>query len=231
MEVSVTGRRHGQGDQRQRGRQGLRGQPDPAARSRRRHRARGVAAAAEAAQPVSAASAGASSTAADGVGCRRRAAGASRTHRLWSGSSPARSASTSKVKASGRKGRILREDVTAYFKSTQAPAPAAAAAASGGNGIADPEGRLLEVRPGRGRRDAADQEDSSGPALHRSWLNVPPARYNEEAGLTEIDKHRKELAPRRRRKGYRVTTYWMRAKRVGNEYGKVNSSIHPTAKC
>ena len=33
----------------------------------------------------------------------------------------------------------------------------------------------------------------SGPALHRSWLNVPHVTHNEEADITEIDRYRKEL--------------------------------------
>ena len=32
----------------------------------------------------------------------------------------------------------------------------------------------------------------SGPALHRSWLNIPHVTHNDEADITELDKYRKE---------------------------------------
>ena len=98
---------------------------------------------------------------ADGVGRRRR--GRRRpAARLAFGRKFARELGVdlSKVKGSGRKGRILREDVTGYFKSTAGARAGRRGGAVGRHGHpADPEGRLLEVRPGRGRRDAADQED------------------------------------------------------------------------
>ena len=45
----------------------------------------------------------------------------------------------------------------------------------------------------------------SGPALHRSWLNVPHVTHNEEADITEIDAYRKELDTKAKDEGYRVT--------------------------
>ncbi len=107
------------------------------------------------------------------------------------------------VNGTGRKGRILREDVTNYFKSRSAPA--AAGAVSGGTGIPpipavdfSKFGEIEEVELSRIKK-------LSGPALHRSWLNIPHVTHQEDADITEIDKYRKELDTEAKKDGYRVT--------------------------
>ena len=115
-------------------------------------------------------------------GCRRRGR-RRRAARLALGARFARELGVdlAKVKGSGRKGRILREDVTGYFKSAQRARAGRGGGAVGRHGHpADPEGRLLEVRPGRGRRAAADQEDlRPGPA---PLLAERPARHPQRRG-------------------------------------------------
>ena len=109
-----------------------------------------------------------------------------------------------KVTGSGRKGRILREDITGSFKKTAAPA-AASAAPSGGMGIPpipavdfSKFGTIETIEMPRIKK-------LSGPALHRSWLNVPHVTNNDEADITDLDKYRKELDTRAKDDGYRVT--------------------------
>ena len=97
-----------------------------------------------------------------------------------------------KVNGSGRKGRILREDVTAVLKSTTAPA-AAAGGAAGGMGI--PPIPVVDFSK-FGPTEDVDMpriKKISGPALHRSWLNVPHVTHNDEADITDLDKYRKEM--------------------------------------
>jgi pyruvate dehydrogenase E2 component (dihydrolipoamide acetyltransferase) len=135
------------------------------------------------------------------------------------------------VTGTGRKGRILREDVSAAFKSAAAPAAAAAApAASGGMGIPPvPKVDFSKFGP------VEDVEMSrikkiSGPALHRSWLNVPHVTHQEEADITEIDKYRKELDTKAKEEGYRVTLLAFLIKASVSAlkaHWEVNSSIHP----
>ncbi len=135
------------------------------------------------------------------------------------------------VNGSGRKGRILREDVSGYFKTTQAPAPAAGGApAQGGMGIPPiPKVDFSKFGP------VEDVEMSrikkiSGPALHRSWLNVPHVTHNEEADITELDKYRKEMDTRAKEEGYRVTLLSFIVKACVSalkDHWEVNSSIHP----
>ena len=109
----------------------------------------------------------------------------------------------SRVNGSGRKGRILREDVAKALKSA---APAAAeGAAQGGMGIPpipavdfSKFGPVEEVEMSRIKK-------ISGPALHRSWLNIPHVTHQEEADITELDAYRKELDTQAKQEGYRVT--------------------------
>ena len=70
----------------------------------------------------------------------------------------------------------------------------------------------------------------SGPALHRSWLNIPHVTNNDEADITELDKYRKELDTKAKEDGYRVTmlTFLIKAcVSALKEHWEVNSSIHP----
>ncbi|MEO0821614.1 MAG: dihydrolipoyllysine-residue acetyltransferase [Pseudomonadota bacterium] len=139
----------------------------------------------------------------------------------------------SKIAGTGRKGRILREDVTGYFKgATEAAAPKAAPApsAKGGMGIPPiPEvdfskfGAIEDVEMSRIKK-------ISGPALHRAWLNIPHVTHQEEADITELDKYRKELDTAAKAEGYRVTLLSFIIKACVSAlktHWELNSSIHP----
>jgi pyruvate dehydrogenase E2 component (dihydrolipoamide acetyltransferase) len=137
----------------------------------------------------------------------------------------------SEVEGSGRKGRILREDVANYLKKKSAPAAAPAAAAqSGGMGIPPvPKVDFSKFGPVE-NVDMPRIKKISGPALHRSWLNVPHVTHNEEADITEIDRYRKELDTAAKAEGYRVTllSFLIKASVSAlKQHWEVNSSIHP----
>ncbi|WP_121634016.1 dihydrolipoyllysine-residue acetyltransferase [Tropicibacter alexandrii] len=133
------------------------------------------------------------------------------------------------VNGSGRKGRILREDVEKALKSTAAPV-AAAAGVSGGMGIPPiPKvdfskfGPVEDVEMPRIKK-------ISGPALHRSWLNIPHVTHNDEADITDLDKYRKEMDTHAKSEGYRVTllSFVIKASVSAlKQHWEVNSSIHP----
>jgi pyruvate dehydrogenase E2 component (dihydrolipoamide acetyltransferase) len=133
-----------------------------------------------------------------------------------------------RINGTGRKGRILREDVTNFFKSTAAPA--AGGAVQGGMGIPpipavdfSKFGPVEDVEMPRIKK-------LSGPALHRSWLNVPHVTHNEEADITELDQYRKELDADAKKDGYRVTllSFVIKASVSAlKSHWEVNSSIHP----
>ncbi|MGY3948394.1 pyruvate dehydrogenase complex dihydrolipoyllysine-residue acetyltransferase [Aeromonas allosaccharophila] len=100
-----------------------------------------------------------------------------------------------KVKASGRKGRIVKEDVQAYVKDAIKRAESAAAAGTGtGNGmsvLAWPKvdfskfGDVEEV-------DLTRIQKISGPNLHRNWVMIPHVTQFDEADTTELEAFRKE---------------------------------------
>ncbi|WP_425101611.1 dihydrolipoyllysine-residue acetyltransferase [Tropicibacter sp. S64] len=132
------------------------------------------------------------------------------------------------VNGTGRKGRILREDVEKAMKS--AVAPAAAGGAQGGMGIPpipvvdfSKFGPVEDVEMPRIKK-------ISGPALHRSWLNIPHVTHNDEADITELDQYRKEMDTQAKNDGYRVTllSFVIKASVSAlKTHWEFNSSIHP----
>jgi pyruvate dehydrogenase E2 component (dihydrolipoamide acetyltransferase) len=132
------------------------------------------------------------------------------------------------INGSGRKGRILREDITASFKKTAAPA--AAASASGGMGI--PPMPVIDFSKFGPVEDVEMPriKKLSGPALHRAWLHIPHVTVSEEADITELDAYRKELDTAAKADGYRVTLLSFMIKACVSalkEHWEVNSSLHP----
>ncbi|MGN5149469.1 pyruvate dehydrogenase complex dihydrolipoyllysine-residue acetyltransferase [Aeromonas enteropelogenes] len=100
-----------------------------------------------------------------------------------------------KVKASGRKGRIVKEDVQAYVKDAVKRAESAPAAGQGsGNGMSvlpwpkvdfSKFGDVEEVELTRIQK-------ISGPNLHRNWAMIPHVTQFDEADTTELEAFRKE---------------------------------------
>jgi pyruvate dehydrogenase E2 component (dihydrolipoamide acetyltransferase) len=134
------------------------------------------------------------------------------------------------VNGSGRKGRILREDVEKAMKAQAVPAAAAGGGVKGGMGIPpipavdfSKFGPVEDVEMPRIKK-------ISGPALHRSWLNIPHVTHNDEADITELDKYRKEMDTMAKEEGYRVTLLSFVVKASVSalkSHWEVNSSIHP----
>ncbi|MFQ8433573.1 dihydrolipoyllysine-residue acetyltransferase [Amaricoccus sp. W119] len=137
-----------------------------------------------------------------------------------------------KINGSGRKGRILRDDVTAALKASAVPGAAASggAALSGGMGIPPiPVVDFSKFGPVE-NVEMARIKKLSGPALHRSWLNIPHVTHQEEADITEIDQFRKELDHEAKKDGYRVTLLALVIKASVSalrKHWEFNSSIHP----
>ncbi|MGY3926225.1 pyruvate dehydrogenase complex dihydrolipoyllysine-residue acetyltransferase [Aeromonas simiae] len=100
-----------------------------------------------------------------------------------------------KVKGSGRKGRIVKEDVQAYVKDAIKRAESAPAAGQGtGNGMSvlpwpkvdfTKFGEVEEVELTRIQK-------ISGPNLHRNWAMIPHVTQFDEADTTELEAFRKE---------------------------------------
>ncbi|KAJ54757.1 branched-chain alpha-keto acid dehydrogenase subunit E2 [Actibacterium mucosum KCTC 23349] len=134
------------------------------------------------------------------------------------------------VNGSGRKGRILREDVMAVFKSTKAPVAPKGGDVQAGMGI--PPIPAVDFSKFGPTEDVEMPriKKISGPALHRAWLNIPHVTHNDEADITELDKYRKEMDTAAKEDGYRVTllSFVIKASVSAlKTHWEFNSSIHP----
>ena len=101
------------------------------------------------------------------------------------------------VTGTGRKGRVLREDVQSFVKyELSRPKASVAAATSGSN-----EGGLsvVSVKPVDFSKFGEIEEKKlsriqkiSGPFLHRNWVTIPHVTHFDEADITSLEVFRKE---------------------------------------
>jgi pyruvate dehydrogenase E2 component (dihydrolipoamide acetyltransferase) len=112
----------------------------------------------------------------------------------------------SKVKGSGPKGRVLKEDIQGFVKEALAR-PAAAAAAGPGFGFVLPAMPAvdfskfgpIEAKP------LARIKKISGANLHRNWVAIPHVTQHDDADITEMEGFRKQMAEEVKAQGIRVT--------------------------
>ncbi|WP_432460117.1 pyruvate dehydrogenase complex dihydrolipoyllysine-residue acetyltransferase [Agarivorans sp. QJM3NY_25] len=113
-----------------------------------------------------------------------------------------------KIKGSGRKGRIVKEDVQAYVKQA-VKLLESGAKAGGGSGMdvmAWPSvdyskfGEVEEVPLSRIQK-------ISGPALHRNWVKIPHVTQFDEADISEMEAFRKEqnVIAEKQQMGFKIT--------------------------
>jgi pyruvate dehydrogenase E2 component (dihydrolipoamide acetyltransferase) len=136
-----------------------------------------------------------------------------------------------KIKGTGEKGRITKEDVIAFLKgpsAAAATAPAGAPAAGAGIPEIPPvdfsKFGPIETKP------LARIKKLSGPHLHRAWLNVPHVTQHDEADITDLEAYRKELDAAAKDKGDRVTllVFLMKASVSAlKQFPDFNSSLSP----
>ncbi|MEZ9820927.1 pyruvate dehydrogenase complex dihydrolipoyllysine-residue acetyltransferase [Shewanella sp. 10N.286.45.A1] len=138
------------------------------------------------------------------------------------------------VKGTGRKGRILKEDVQAFIKyELSRPKASAATAVAGGAGglnvIAAPKvdfakfGEVEEVPLSRIQK-------ISGPNLHRNWVTIPHVTQFDEADITELEAFRKDqnAVAAKKKADYKITPLVFMMKAVAKalaEFPVFNSSL------
>lgn len=140
-----------------------------------------------------------------------------------------------KVKGTGRKGRILREDVQSYVKDAIKRAETAPAATGGGipGMLPWPKidyskfGEVEEVELGRIQK-------ISGANLSRNWMMIPHVTLMEDADITEVEEFRKQQNKEAEKKqlGVKITplVFVMKAAaRALEEMPRFNSSISEDA--
>ncbi|QHB31440.1 pyruvate dehydrogenase complex dihydrolipoyllysine-residue acetyltransferase [Yersinia canariae] len=136
-----------------------------------------------------------------------------------------------KVKGTGRKGRILREDVQAYVKEAVKRAEAAPAATGGGlpGMLPWPKvdfskfGEIEEVELGRIQK-------ISGANLSRNWVMIPHVTQFDEADITEVEVFRKQqnIEAEKKKQDLKITplVFLMKAAaKALEEFPRFNSSI------
>ena len=108
----------------------------------------------------------------------------------------------SRVRGTGRKGRVLRDDVTRFVKGELA---AGGAGGEPGSGI-PPVPVVDFAKFGQVEIQALTRiQKISGEHLRRAWLNVPHVTHHDEADVTEMEAFRQSLKEQAARQGVRVT--------------------------
>ena len=106
------------------------------------------------------------------------------------------------ITGTGRKGRVLKEDVEGFV---QAVLSAPGGGATGGAGIPPiplPDfSKFGEVET----RPLSRIKRLSGPHLHRAWVNIPHVTHHDEVDVTELEAFRQSLKTQAEKEGVRIT--------------------------
>ena len=105
-----------------------------------------------------------------------------------------------KVKGTGRKGRIVKEDIEAYVKTAVKAYESGATAQEAGNGVANGAGLGLLPWPKVDFSKFGEVEEVelsrinkiSGANLHRNWVMIPHVTHFDRTDITELEAFRKE---------------------------------------
>lgn len=135
-----------------------------------------------------------------------------------------------KVKGTGDKGRITKDDVKAYIARSSQPAAAPGAGTGQMTGIPEIPAQDFSKYGPVETKPMSRLKRLTGPNLHRAWLNVPHVTNSDEADITDLEAYRRDLDATAKGKGYRVTlvAFLLKASVSAlKEYPDVNSSLAP----
>ncbi|WP_413492825.1 pyruvate dehydrogenase complex dihydrolipoyllysine-residue acetyltransferase [Morganella psychrotolerans] len=136
-----------------------------------------------------------------------------------------------KVKGTGRKGRILREDVQAYVKDAVKRAEAAPAATGGGLPGMLPWPKVDFSKFGEVEElELSRIQKLSGANLSRNWVVIPHVTLMDEADITDVEEFRKQQNKEAEKKqlGVKITPLVFVMKAAAKalvDMPRVNSSI------
>lgn len=143
-----------------------------------------------------------------------------------------------KVKGTGRKGRIVKEDIEAYVKTAVKAYESGATAQAAGNGVANGAGLGLLPWPKVDFSKFGEVEEVelsrinkiSGANLHRNWVMIPHVTHFDKADITDLEAFRKEqnALAEKQKLGVKITPVVFIMKAVAKAleaYPRFNSSI------
>ena len=143
-----------------------------------------------------------------------------------------------KVKGTGRKGRIVKEDIEAYVKTAVKAYESGATAQAAGNGVANGAGLGLLPWPKVDFSKLGEVEEVelsrinkiSGANLHRNWVIIPHVTHFDKADITDLEAFRKEqnALAEKQKLGVKITPVVFIMKAVAKAleaYPRFNSSI------
>lgn len=136
-----------------------------------------------------------------------------------------------RVKGSGPKERILKEDIAAFVKTALAQR---SGGSGGGAGLslglpAWPQVDFAKFGPVENLALSRIKR-ISGPALHRNWVSIPHVTQNDEADITELEAFRKSMADEAQKQGIKLTPLAFIMKAVVaalKNHPEFNSSLAP----
>ncbi|BCL67893.1 dihydrolipoyllysine-residue acetyltransferase component of pyruvate dehydrogenase complex [Haemophilus haemolyticus] len=143
-----------------------------------------------------------------------------------------------KVKGTGRKGRIVKEDIEAYVETAVKAYESGATAQAAGNGVANGAGLGLLPWPKVDFSKFGEVEEVelsrinkiSGANLHRNWVMIPHVTHFDKADITDLEAFRKEqnALAEKQKLGVKITPVVFIMKAVAKAleaYPRFNSSI------
>lgn len=143
-----------------------------------------------------------------------------------------------RVKGTGRKGRIVKEDIEAYVKTAVKAYESGATAQAAGNGVANGAGLGLLPWPKVDFSKFGEVEEVelsrinkiSGANLHRNWVMIPHVTHFDKADITDLEAFRKEqnVLAEKQKLGVKITPVVFIMKAVAKAleaYPRFNSSI------
>ena len=140
----------------------------------------------------------------------------------------------SRVKGSGPKNRLLREDVQAYVKAALAQPHGGTGTA--GTGAMGTLGFNLPPMPqidfakfgGIETKPLSRIRKLSGGFLHRNWVSIPHVTQHDEADITDLEAFRKSQGEEAKKKGVKITMlgFLLKASVVAlKQFPEFNSSL------
>ena len=143
-----------------------------------------------------------------------------------------------KVKGTGRKGRIVKEDIEAYVKTAVKAYESGATTQAAGNGVVNGAGLGLLPWPKVDFSKFGEVEEVelsrinkiSGANLHRNWVMIPHVTHFDKADITDLESFRKEqnALAEKQKLGVKITPVVFIMKAVAKAleaYPRFNSSI------